>query len=281
MLLNSSFKFRYRYNSYVRNRELKMLPNDIEDFANHLADMATEIALKYFRQPLEVESKADKSPVSIADKEIEETLRKIISQKFPEHGILGEEFEQLDSNSNFLWVIDPIDGTKSFVTGHPTFGTLISLLEYGEPALGLIEMAALNERWFASNSQATLFNGQAVQTRQIDDIKQAIFCSTGPDFFNPSELPIFNHLSKQGQFRLFGGDCYNYGLLASGFVDVVIESDLKPFDYMALVPIIKNAGGIVTDWEGNDLTLNSSGQILASANESLHYQCLEEIKKAA
>jgi len=178
-------------------------------------------------------------------------------------------------------VIDPIDGTKSFVTGRPNFGTLISLLENGKPILGLIEMSALNERWFAVLDRPTLFGNDIVKTRSEIDLNKAIFCSTGLDFFNKAELPVFNHLTQQGQFRLFGGDCYNYGLLASGFVDVVIEADLKPFDYMALIPVIKNAGGIITDWQGDELTLDSSGQVLACANKKLHQQCLDEIKKAA
>ncbi len=258
---------------------LEMSPNDIKNFADHLADQAENIALKYFRQPLVVESKADDSPVSIADKEIELTLRQAISRRFPNHGILGEEFERLETGSKFLWVIDPIDGTKSFVTGRPNFGILISLLKNEKPILGLINMAALNERWFAMLDKPTTFNENTVRTRSVTDISQAIFCSTGLDFFNEMELTIFNYLSQLGQFRLFGGDCYNYGLLASGFIDVVIEADLKPFDFMALVPVIKNAGGVVTDWQGGELTLESSGQILACANQQLHDQCLDEIRK--
>lgn len=250
-------------------------------FANNLADQARTIALKYFRQPLDIERKSDSTPVSIADKEIEEVIRAAIIDKFPSHGLFGEEFGSHNTDSEWCWVIDPIDGTKSFITGHPTYGCLIALLNQGKPVLGIIEMPALAERWLAINGHKTLFNGQPVSTRDTCKFSEAIVCTTGLDFFNESELPVFEHLSTQGPFRMFGGDCYNYGLLASGFVDVVIESDLKPYDYMALAPVIESAGGVVSDWQGNPLTLQSSGQVLASANRPLHQQCLEQIREVS
>ena len=250
-------------------------------FANELADEAREIASMYFRQPLDIESKSDNSPVSIADTSIEKKLRDSINSVFPDHGVLGEEYERKHSDSEFLWVIDPIDGTKSFVTGHPTFGCLIALLHHNRPVLGIIEMPALKERWIGIDNDGAFFNGDKIQASMTQTLEAGITACTGVDFFNAAELPIYNHLSKQGKFRMFGGDCYNYGLLASGFVDVVMESDLKPFDYMALVPVIENAGGVMTDWHGEALTLNSSGQVLACANKDLHQQCLSEIKLAA
>ena len=249
-------------------------------FANQLADQAREIALDHFRTKLDIESKSDNTPVSIADKSIEKTLRNAINNVFPDHGILGEEYERQHTNSEYLWVIDPIDGTKSFITGHPTFGCLIALLHDDVPIVGIIEMPALKERWIGVKDQAVCFNGSNVKTSNQRVLPEAIIACTGIDFFNAAELPVFNHLSKQGKFRLFGGDCYNYGLLASGFVDVVMESDLKPFDYMALVPVIESAGGIVTDWQGEKLTPDSSGQVLACANMYLHRLCLNEIVKA-
>ena len=247
-------------------------------FANELADQARQIALAYFRKPLDIESKSDNTPVSIADTSIESTLRDMINDVYPDHGILGEEYERQQSNSEFLWVIDPIDGTKSFVTGHPTFGCLIALLHNDRPVLGIIEMPALNERWVGIENEPVYFNASKATTSTNKTLSDSVTACTGVDFFNASELPVYNHISRQGKFRMFGGDCYNYGLLASGFVDVVMESDLKPFDYMALVPVIENAGGVITDWQGNPLTLESSGQILASANADLHQQCLSEIK---
>ena len=252
----------------------------LESLANHLADQARDIALNYFRQPLDIESKSDNTPVSIADTSIEKTLRDTINSVFPDHGVLGEEYETKHTNSDYLWVIDPIDGTKSFVTGHPTFGCLIALLHHNSPILGIIEMPALTERWVATENKFAYLNGSRVQTSKTQTLAHGVTACTGVDFFNSDELPIFNYLSKQGKFRMFGGDCYNYGLLASGHIDVVMESDLKPFDYMALIPVIENAGGIVTDWQGEKLTLDSSGQVLACANVSLHQQCLNEIKKA-
>ena len=252
-----------------------------KDLANQLADQAREISLSYFRTPLDIESKSDNSPVSIADKLIEKTMRDKINSVFPEHGILGEEYEQQHSDSEYLWVVDPIDGTKSFVTGRPTFGCLIALLHHGAPLLGVIEMPALKERWIGINAESAIFNGCTTHTNSTEKLSDAVTACTGVDFFNATELPLFDYLSKQGKFRVFGGDCYNYGLLASGFVDIVMESDLKPFDYMALIPVIESAGGIVTDWQGAALTLDSSGQVLACANNALHQQCLNEIKIAA
>ena len=257
-----------------------MLPDNIENFSNQLADRAREIALKYFRKTIEIENKSDNSPVSIADKEIEQTLRTMIAAEFPNHGILGEEFETKATDSEFLWVIDPIDGTKSFICGHPSFGALISLLKDNRPILGIIEMPALKERWLGLDGKGTFFNDIQVNTKTTKMLADGICCTTGPDFFEQKELQIYNQVSQYGSFRLFGGDCYNYGLLASGHVDVVMEAGLKPFDFMALIPIIKNAGGIVTDWRGNQMTLESSGQILACANLDLHQQCLEQINKA-
>ena len=257
-----------------------MLPEKTESFANQLADQAREIALKYFRQTIEVESKSDNSPVSIADKEIEQTLRTMIATEFPDHGVLGEEFATKSADSEFLWVIDPIDGTKSFICGNPSFGALISLLKNGRPVLGIIEIPAMGERWLGIDGQGTFFNDHHVQTKATQKLADGICCATGPDFFTQDELPIYNQVSQHGPFRLFGGDCYNYGLLASGHVDVVMEAGLKPFDFMALIPVIKNAGGIVTDWRANQMTLESSGQILACANLHLHQQCLEQINKA-
>lgn len=250
-----------------------------KDFANLLADQAREIALNYFRTRFEIQSKSDNTPVSIADKSIECALRDAINSVYPDHGILGEEYARQHSNSEYLWVIDPIDGTKSFITGRPTFGCLIALLHRAVPVVGIIEMPALKERWVGVKNQAVSFNGnKALASNKT--LSEAVVASTGMDFFNKSELPVFDHLSKQGKFRVFGGDCYNYGLLASGFIDIVMESDLKPFDYMALIPVIENAGGIVTDWHGCRLTLESSGQVLACANLSLHQQCLNEIQKS-
>lgn len=247
------------------------------DFADRLADQAREIAMTHFRTRLDVEEKSDNTPVSIADKRIETTLRDIINSVYPNHGILGEEYEKQHSNSEFLWVIDPIDGTKSFITGRPTFGCLIALLYNGSPVLGIIEMPALKERWTGVRHRNAFFNDIKVHTSGTRKLSDAVTACTGIDFFTDTELPVFDHLSSQGKFRLFGGDCYNYGLLASGYVDIVIESDLKPFDYMALIPVIESAGGVVTDWQGKKLSLESVGQVLACSSESLHQACLNEI----
>ena len=247
------------------------------DFANELADHARQISARYFRKKIEIHSKSDDSPVSIADREIEQIMRDAIDSKYPDHGIYGEEFGFKNPDAEFCWVIDPIDGTKSFITGHPTFGSLIALLHNGRPVLGIIEMPALAERWLGIAGRQSTFNHHPVNTRSVKSLAQSIVCATGVDFFNENELPVFDRLSKKGTFRLFGGDCYNYGLLASGLVDIVMESNLKPYDYMALVPVIENAGGYISDWQGNSLGLDSNGQVLACADQHLHRLCLDEI----
>ncbi len=252
-------------------------PQALLEFAGTLADLARPVALRYFRQPLKVESKADDSPVTVADREIERLLREHIRARFPDHGILGEEYGAEQMASDFVWAVDPIDGTKSFVTGMPTFGTLIALLQDRRPHLGVIDMPALGERWVGLAGQPSTFNGKACRTRAGVPLDSAVLYSTSPEQFAGADQPPYAALSRAVGLHRFGGDCYAYGLLASGLIDAVVEATLQPYDYLSLVPIIEGAGGVVTDWEGRALHIASDGRVLAAATPELHAQMLRKL----
>lgn len=246
-------------------------------FAEELAEAVRPLALSYFRTPLDIISKLDESPVTIADRTIEETLRAMIEARFPDHGILGEEMGTKPGN-RFTWVIDPIDGTKSFITGFPLFGTLISLVRDDVPFCGLIDIPAIGERWTGAPGMCR-FQRQQVHTSACETLQDARFYTTSPDMFTGDEAAKFDRLSRSARLRRFGGDCYLYGLLASGHVDIVLETGLQPYDYMALVPVVRGAGGCITDWEGNQLTIHAQGRVLASASPKLHDEALALINR--
>lgn len=239
-------------------------------FANELADAARVTTLRYFRQPLSVERKADASPVTIADRTTERQLRELIRARFPDHGLYGEEYGSDQRTGCYRWIIDPIDGTKSFISGVPTFGTLLALLHDDRPMLGVIDMPALSERWSGALGQTTTFQGDPCRCRDCPDLASATLFTTSPDMFTAADATRFAALSENVGLRRFGGDCYAYGLLAGGFIDLVVEADLKPYDFMAMVPIIEGAGGVITDWQGMPLGLGSDGRVLAAANATLH-----------
>lgn len=245
-------------------------------FANQLADAARPIARAYFRHPLTVESKADLSPVTIADRAIELALRQLIESNYPGHGILGEEFAARQGG-RFTWVLDPIDGTRSFITGMPLFGTLIALLHDGRPMLGVVDFPALGERWTGVAGQETQHLGKVVRTSDVSQLADASCYSTSPDMFIGEDSEKFAQLSAQVGMRRFGGDCYAYALLASGHCDLVVEAGLQPYDFLSLVPVIEGAGGRISDWQGRDLTLESDGRVLAAANQSLWTQALSTL----
>ena len=238
------------------------------------ADLARHITGRYFRTHLEVDNKADLSPVTIADRETEAAMRDLILDRHPDHGIFGEEGGNQTRGQRFRWILDPIDGTKSFATGRATFGTLIALLDEETPLLGIIDQGILDERWIGVHGRGTTFNGRACRTREERTLSRCSIYATTLDMFDEETLPRHRRLAESCQFRIWGGDCYSYGLLAAGFTDLVCEADLFPYDYLALVPVVEGAGGIITDWDGNRLTLESGDQVLASANRALHETAL-------
>jgi len=238
-------------------------------FANELADTAGAILRRYFRQGVAVDDKADLSPVTIADREAEAALRAAIERAFPADGILGEEHGALRLDARRVWVLDPIDGTKSFVSGVPLFGTLIALVEAGEPVLGVIDQPVSRERWLGARGHATTLNGVPIRSRACPALAAATLYATSPDMFSGAEAGAFQRLRSAVKLARYGADCYAYGLLAAGFVDVVVEASLKPYDYLAMVPVIEGAGGRIVDWEGRRLGLGSGGRILACGDPAL------------
>ena len=233
--------------------------------ALRLADAAGDAIRPHFRAPMSAERKSDATPVTVADRAAEEAMRRILKAEVPRDGIVGEEFGTETGSSDRCWVLDPIDGTVSFMAGRPIFGTLIALLVKGWPVLGIIDQPILGERWIGAAGKPTTLNGQEVRTRPCRELSDAMLATTGPQYFNDHEGDHFMALAARTDHRrmMMGGDCYNYGLLASGQVDVVCEAGLKLHDWAALVPIVEGAGGIMCDWNGEPLNADSEGQVLA------------------
>jgi myo-inositol-1(or 4)-monophosphatase len=223
--------------------------------------------------------KADFSPVTAADKGAEELLRRILSSAFPDFGILGEEFPPHQPDAKYVWVIDPIDGTRAFITGRPSFCTLLGLLEDGVPVLGYIDQPITRERWKGGVDAPARFHGAfggIIGTRNLRFLREAELSSTSPEMFGDA-LPRFARLKAKCKRVYWGGDAYAYGLLALGQIDIVAECGLKVWDWAALAPVIEAAGGVVTDWAGERLTLGSDGSVLAAANRALHAAALEAL----
>ena len=241
-----------------------------------LADAAREICRRHFRTPLAVERKGDGTPVTVVDREIETRMRRMIRAAFPGHAIRGEEFAA-EGGGEFTWVLDPIDGTKSFITGYPLFGSLIGLAQGSRAVLGVIEAPALGERWVGCEGRPTLFNGTAVRTSRCRSIEHAVVYTTTPETFNASERRRFEALSAGAALRRFGGDCYLYGMLAGGHCDLIIEVQLKPHDFMAAIPIVEGAGGKITDWRGEPLGWTTDGRVVAAATAALWEEAIEHL----
>jgi len=238
--------------------------------ANRLADAARAAILPHFRSGLSAERKDDASPVTLADRAAEEAMRRILKAEVPRDAVIGEEFgsetgEGADGGSRRTWVLDPIDGTISFLAGRPIFGTLIALLLDGWPVLGVIDQPVLGERWIGASGRKTTFNGAEVNTRRCRELSDAALATTGPQYFDDHDASHFMALAARTDHKrmMFGGDCYNYGLLASGYLDVICEAGLKLHDWAALVPIVEGAGGTMCDWNGEPLHQASEGHVLA------------------
>jgi inositol-phosphate phosphatase / L-galactose 1-phosphate phosphatase / histidinol-phosphatase len=247
--------------------------------AAELADAAGEVVRRYFRQPVEIIDKDDASPVTIADREAESAMRRLIARRFPDHGVLGEEHGPDRIDAEWVWVLDPIDGTKSFISGVPLFGTLVALLHQGRPVLGVLDQPISRERWLGVQGRPTVFNGQPVKTRACAGLARAAIFSTTPAMFDAVDRPRFDAIADAAKLVRFGADCYAYGLVASGFVDAVIEGSLKPYDYCAHVPIIEGAGGVVTDFSGQLPGLGSDGRIVAAGDRALHALLIEQLNR--
>jgi histidinol phosphatase-like enzyme (inositol monophosphatase family) len=248
--------------------------DEFQRFAEHMADRARTLSLPPFRRELAVQLKADESPVTAIDRDVETLMRDCIQAAYPDHGILGEEHGRRAVDADYVWSLDPIDGTRSYISGWPLWGSLMALLHRGLPVLGVIDMPVLNERWVGVRGIGTHMNGEPCRSGTCTRLAEATVYATSPDIFTAEELAAFERVGKAARGRRFGGDCYSYALLASGHIDAVIESDLKPYDYLALTPVIEAAGGVITDWNGQPLGMHSGGQVVAAATSALHQQML-------
>ena len=237
--------------------------------ANSLADAARPIAARYFRTPVTVDDKADQSPVTIADREAETAMRTLLDNRVPQHGVFGEEHGAVRTDAEFVWVLDPIDGTKAFITGLPIFGTLIALLHRGVPVLGIIDQPISKERWVGVVGQGSTLNGRPIKVRACPGLDKAYMYSTAPQMFDGAAASRHQALAEKTKLFRWGGDCYAYGLLAAGHVDLVVENSLKLYDFAALVPVIKGAGGLITDWRGKDLDMHSDGSVIAAGDPAI------------
>ncbi|MDR3495548.1 MAG: histidinol-phosphatase [Ancalomicrobiaceae bacterium] len=250
-------------------------------FFDQLADAAAEATLPLFRSRLAVENKLGPGhfdPVTAADQAAERLMRDLIAAKYPDHGVLGEEFANVASESPYLWVLDPIDGTRSFISGLPIWGTLIGLKHDGAPRLGMMSQPFIGERFIGDCRQAW-YRGpggeRPLNTRPCARLADAVLMTTSPRIFPKMEGDIYDRIESQVRLPRYGADCYAYAMLAAGHVDLVIEAGLKPYDIVALIPVIEGAGGMVTTWDGGSAA--DGGNIVASGDPRLHQDVLRRL----
>jgi len=246
-------------------------------FLESLADAAAAAILPHFRTALPVDSKGGHrfDPVTIADRESEAAMRALIAERFPKDGVIGEEHGPLNEGAERIWVLDPIDGTRSFIAGLPVWGVLIGLLHRGVPVLGMMAQPFTGER-FGGDGSTAWYTGpggaRALRTRACADLAEAVLFTTSPDNFAPDELAAYRRSEAKVRLARYGADCYAYAMLAAGFVDVVIEAGLQPYDIIPMIPIIEGAGGVVTAWDGG--TAVAGGRVVASGDARLHERVL-------
>ncbi|MCL6097715.1 MAG: histidinol-phosphatase [Bacteroidetes bacterium] len=248
--------------------------NELKNFCKALADESGKIIRDYWRTEISVDTKTDFSPVTVADKKAEELMREMIMKRFPDHGILGEEFGEHNPGSEYKWVLDPIDGTKSFICGTVTFGTLIALLKNGEPVLGVINQPILNEFLIGDNSTAEL-NGRKVNVRKCSNLSEAVLLTTDQlNIEKYRDIKKFDELVHKVKMYRQWGDCYGYYLVATGYADIMIDPIMNPWDLMALIPIIRGADGTITDYYGNDPV---KGESIIATGGTIHKNVLETL----
>lgn len=255
-----------------------MALREFEIFAEELAAASGGVVLPYFRTALAAENKAlggAFDPVTEADRAAEAIMRQMIEARFPDHGILGEEFGPDRTEAEYVWVLDPIDGTRSFVSGIPLWGTLIGLTRGGVPAFGLMHQPYIGER-FSGNGGEAHFTGPygrgRLRTRACPSLREGVLFSTSPYLFGPDEIAPYRRVEERAKLVRYGTDCYAYCMLASGQIDVVVEAGLQPYDIVALIPIVEGAGGIVTSWDGGSAA--GGGRIVACGDKRLHAEVL-------
>ncbi|HXX52263.1 MAG TPA: histidinol-phosphatase [Xanthobacteraceae bacterium] len=252
---------------------------DFAAFVNELAAISGETIKPFFRSALGIENKSRSGgfdPVTAADRAAEAAMRTLIKRTFPEHGIIGEEFGNERTDAEYVWVLDPIDGTKSFICGMPMWGTLIALTRRGEPIYGMMHQPFTREH-FSGDGRGAHYRGPAgertLSVRACASLQDAVMCTTSPLLMNAADRQRFQRVEQTVRLSRYGGDCYAYCVLAAGHIDLVIETELKPHDVLPLIPIIEGAGGIVTTWEGG--RSHSGGRIVAAGDKRVHAQALE------
>lgn len=256
---------------------------DFSAFVDELASVSGETILPFFRTALSIEDKGRGGgfdPVTAADHAAETAMRALIRRTFPDHGIIGEEFGKERADAEYVWVLDPIDGTKSFISGMPAWGTLIALLRSGEPVYGMMNQPFTRERFSGDGGRAH-YRGQNgerdLRVRACADLASAVLFTTSPLLMNARDREMFARVEQAVRLSRYGGDCYAYCMLAAGHVDLVIETELKPYDVLPLVPIIIGAGGIITSWEGG--APHAGGRIIAAGDRRVHAAAVEILNK--
>lgn len=249
-------------------------------FAERLADESRRMLAEALQMERSIEMKPDRSFVTDMDLAIELRLRELIEDAYPDHGVLGEEKGAENTDREFVWVLDPIDGTAPFIAGVPVYGTLIALMHNREPAIGIIDQPSGGNRWVGRRGEQTLLNGSPCRTRNCTSLDAAILSICNPDFFTPAEVPAMQALREKTAWRIYGAACLSFGLLASGRTDVHLDTQFKMHDLAPYTPIIEGAGGKVTDWSGAPITLDSGSSILATGDPTLHDEALALIESA-
>jgi len=238
-------------------------------------DVSNTLIRKYMHKPFQIEIKEDGSPATSVDQAVEDQMRAVILGEHPDHGILGEERQALAPDREFVWVIDPIDGTLPFLAGIPVFGTLLALLHNGIPVLGIIDMPMTAERWIGAEGRPTTRNGRPVHTRGCAELAAALMSTSNPDYYDRTNAPALERLKQATRFAVYGGSCMFYAQIASGRVDICIDVAFSAWDYMALIPVVQGAGGVFTDWQGRAAGLHTGSQYIAAGDARIHEQALK------
>jgi histidinol phosphatase-like enzyme (inositol monophosphatase family) len=252
---------------------------EFAEFAGNLADAGGAIIRKATREPFHIEMKDDGSPVTAVDKSVEDRLREIIAETYPDHGVLGEERAATAADSEFVWVIDPIDGTLPFLAGLPVFGTLLALVHDETPVIGIIDMPMTHERWVGLKDRPTTRNGDPIRVRECAHLSEALMSTSNPDFYGEGDRPALNKMTSATRWRVYGGSCMAYAQIATGRIDLGMDVGFDIHDYLALDPVIRGAGGAITDWTGAPLTVHSGDRLLAAGDPRVHAQALDILAK--
>lgn len=244
------------------------------DAAEMMAEAAGNLIREAARKPFSTEIKGDGSPVTDVDKATEDCIRAIIGDKYPDHGILGEERAPLNPNAEFVWIIDPIDGTLPFLAGIPVFGTLIALMQGDTPLVGIIDMPMTHERWVGKHGMNTLKNGSPVMTRACPDLSAALMSTSNPDYYGDGDVDALSRMREATELTVYGGSCMSYAQIATGRIDVGMDVLFDIHDYLPLVPVIQGSGGFISDWQGRPLTRQSGDRFVAAGDRRVHEQAL-------